>query len=227
MTTNAFSLNADTLKRLVSLGVLGYQISLDGTEEIHNHTRVRLNGGGTFQTIWKNLLAAKNSALEFKILIRLHLTPNNLEDIYQLVDQLKNTFGMDKRFSVFFKTIENLGGPNSGTFETIRGQNKSQVLKQFYHYLGDVLTATKMDDNGLYVCYASQTNSFIIRADGRIGKCTVALNDDRNTVGALNDDGTVTIDSDKMSLWTRGINSQNLIDLKCPFSTMPKKGAPH
>jgi uncharacterized protein len=222
MTTNGFSLNAITLGKLVSLGISGYQISLDGTEEIHNHTCVRLNGGGTFQTIWQNLLAAKQSKLDFKILIRIHLTPNNLEDIYQLIDQLKTTFGNDKRFTVFFKTIENLGGPNTGTFETIRGQQKSQILEQFYNYLGGVLTATKIEDHGPYVCYAAQTNSFIIRADGRIGKCTVALNDDRNTIGTLNDDGTVTIDADKMSLWTRGINSQNLSELKCPYSTMPK-----
>jgi len=42
-----------------------------------------------------------------------------------------------------------------------------------------------------YICYASKANSLVIRADGRIAKCTVALNDERNHIGDLKPDGSL------------------------------------
>lgn len=221
MTTNAFLLKEDVLKKLISHGISSYQISLDGTEEMHNQTRIRLNGQGTFNKIWDNLLSAKNTNLDFTITIRIHITPDNVEDVYLLVDQLKFRLNRDKRFSVFFKAIENLGGPKTGSFKVVQGKDKSEILENFYSYLGEELRAKKLDDNGPYVCYAAQTNSFMIRADGKIGKCTVAFSDDRNILGKINDDGTVEIISDKLALWTRGIKSQNKDELRCPMYKIP------
>lgn len=221
MTTNAFSLKEPVLRKLVSLGVTSYQISLDGTQEVHNHTRVRMNGMGTFQTIWNNLLAAQQTDLNFSIIIRIHLTPDNIEDIYCLVDQIKTTFGNDQRFSVFFKAIENLGGPKTGTFKVIRGKDKSEILAQLYQHLG-VMSGKKLNDYGTYVCYAAQTNSFVIRANGKIGKCTVAFSDERNLLGELQDDGTMQLSTNKLALWTRGLKSQDEVELGCPMHNMPK-----
>ncbi|MFZ2315780.1 MAG: radical SAM protein [Gammaproteobacteria bacterium] len=222
MTTNGYRLNIETLSKLVAHGVTRYQISLDGTEENHNKSRVRLDGAGTFAPIWDNLLSAKATDLNFSIILRLHITPENLEDMYRLIDLIKLNFGQDKRFTVFLKAIENLGGPNSGSFKTLRGQDKKDVVSNLYAYLGDEIKATKLNDNGPYVCYAAMTNSFVIRADGKICKCTVALSDERNILGELKDDGTIAISPDKLALWTRGIKSQSLSELSCPMYQMPK-----
>lgn len=222
MTTNAYQLNEEVLAKLISLGITNYQISLDGTEENHNKTRVRMDGSGTFEKIWNNLLSARNSNHDFTIMLRLHITPDNLDNIYKLVDLIKENFGHDKRFSIFFKAIENLGGPNSGSFEVLHGQNKTEILRALYEQHGDVIKINKIDDKGPYVCYAAATNSFVIRADGRLGKCTVALSDERNSLGRLLDDGTIEIATEKLALWTRGIKSQNLEDLSCPMHHMAK-----
>src|SRR5690606_22612548 len=68
-----------------------------------------------------------------------------------------------------------------------------------------------------YICYAAKANSLLIRADGRIGKCTVALDDDRNTIGSLRPDGTIEIDNEKLRPWLRGIESLDEQDLGCPL----------
>lgn len=225
MTTNAFLLKEQTLKRLVHLGVTHYQISLDGTEEKHNQTRKRMDGLGSFQTIWKNLLCAKHTDLEFHILLRMHLTPDNLHNMHQLVNLIKANFGNDSRFSVFFKTIENLGGPNSSSIKSVPDNDKVKIIQQFYTYLGDALKVKNISSNEPYVCYAAQTNSFVIRANGKISKCTVAFNDSRNNIGELFDNGTLFIDSNKLALWTRGLKSQNESELHCPMSNMPNINA--
>lgn len=74
---------------------------------------------------------------------------------------------------------------------------------------------------GPYICYASRPNSLLVRADGRIGKCTVALNDTRNDVGRLNDDGTVFIDNPKLRPWIRGFENLDEGVLGCPLSDLP------
>lgn len=57
MTTNAYFLTPSTLSQLTAVEVLDYQITLDGPREMHNCSRLRADGKGTFDRIWENLLA--------------------------------------------------------------------------------------------------------------------------------------------------------------------------
>lgn len=52
------------------------------------------------------------------------------------------------------------------------------------------------------VCYASKNSSWVIGADGKIYKCTVALYDDANHVGNVGENGKFEIFEDKLKLWT-------------------------
>jgi uncharacterized protein len=73
-----------------------------------------------------------------------------------------------------------------------------------------------------YVCYAAKPNSLLIRANGRIGKCTVAFQDARNDLGYLADDGTVVVNNDKLRPWLRGFERLDPETVGCPIKTMPK-----
>lgn len=68
-----------------------------------------------------------------------------------------------------------------------------------------------------YICYASRANSLLIRADGRIGKCTVAFNDDRNVLGYIDLDGSLIIDNDRFRPFLRGLESLNPSEAGCPI----------
>jgi uncharacterized protein len=72
-----------------------------------------------------------------------------------------------------------------------------------------------------YICYASKANSFLIRSNGRLGKCTVAFQDDRNDVGYLDSEGRVITNKDKFSLWYRGIEALDAGICGCPIQGMP------
>jgi uncharacterized protein len=74
---------------------------------------------------------------------------------------------------------------------------------------------------GVGVCYASKANSLTIRSDGSIGKCTVALKSSANSVGRINIDGSLSIDSEKFSPWLHGLASMKPGDLECPARHLP------
>lgn len=73
-----------------------------------------------------------------------------------------------------------------------------------------------------YICYAAKPNSILIRSNGRIGKCTVALSDDRNDLGYLKEDGTLHINNNKLTPWIRGLGSLSNSATGCPMVNMPK-----
>jgi len=120
---------------------------------------------------------------------------------------------------VFFKSIVRLGGPNDNEITRISSAQNRYILDTLYGRLLDrnAQTASWVDDN--YVCYAAKANSFVIRADGAINKCTVALNDERNVVGRLNIDGTMSLNRKKILPWIRGIETQVPYELACPYTS--------
>jgi len=219
MTTNAYQLDCQTARRLINLGVSYFQVSLDGNQAAHDSTRRRLNGSGSFDKIWQNLIALKASDLNFSVTLRLHITPENYLSMPELINDIKSCFGGDSRFNVFFKLIADLGGGNSGSFDTLtfaKGQSViNELKKKLNHELEVISLGHTMEP---YVCYAAHPNSFVIRADGRIGKCTVALDNPVNSIGNLSAGGEMKLENDKLQYWLRGLYSGSTSQLQCPLA---------
>jgi uncharacterized protein len=225
VTTNGYALGLPMLQALVELNQSSFQISLDGYREVHDTTRKMISGRGTFEKIWNNLLAMHHSDLDFFATLRLHLTPLNLESIEALIEQIKMSLLPDERFSVVFKAVGNWGGPNKGNFRILDKNNVDDIIAKFKTQLyGNALSTVNSPDVEPHViCYAAKPNSLLIRANGRIGKCTVALTDPRNSIGHINDDGTLTLDNDILKPWFRGYKDRNFDTLECPLREMPKQ----
>lgn len=225
MTTNGYFLDIKTASTLANLGVRDYQISLDGPKEIHDRSRRRADGKSTFERIWTNLLAIRDSSLPVSILLRLHFTPDTLNLFDPLLEDIKREFLPDSRFSAFFKAIENLGGPNDTSIKTFYEDQKEVAIKMLEGKLfGDELNSAQNgnpDYNGEYVCYASRPNSLVIRANGKVGKCTVALTDERNDVGTLQPDGRLKLIPERFAPWVRGIETLDFETLGCPLVLLP------
>ncbi len=223
MTTNGFNLKGETVTKLLDLDIKGFQISLDGPREWHNKTRLRLSGQGSFDEIWNNLLALKKVERDFSVTLRVHVTPENLDYLPDLITQINQEFGSDARFKVFFKAIENLGGANSGSFKTLKGAEKSEIVAGLYKLLANSEKISSMGKQQQpYICYAAKPNNLVVRANGTIAKCTVVFNDDRNQLGKINPDGTLTISAEKLNLWVRGMKTMEKDTLHCPLHGLPK-----
>ena len=223
MTTNAYLLDYKTVAALANVGVRNYQISLDGPREVHNKSRLRADGSSTYDRIWANLLAIRDSSLPVSIMLRIHFTADTLKLIDPLIEDIRREFLHDSRFGVFFKAIERLGGPNDASIKIFSEAEKEEALKSLQTKLfGENLTSSQnvslADD---YVCYASRPNSLVIRSNGDVGKCTVALYDERNKIASLQPDGTLKLIPGRLAPWVRGIETLDPATLGCPLMNLP------
>jgi uncharacterized protein len=247
LTTNAYVLGFELFEELVSYDQRFFQITLDGWSDGHDVVRKLANGRGTFDRIWQNLLATRSSAENFHVQLRIHVRRDNHASLEVLLDNIAKEFGGDPRYSLDFEHLRNLGGEGGKTVDrpmSLAELREVEVgLRARYDAAVAALTPAKVallpieDSPGVsaipigevrpidgseaaapYICYASKPNSLLIRADGRIGKCTVALNDDRNTIGRVNLDGTLTIDNGLLQPWVRGLSDLDPKALECPLS---------
>ncbi|WP_333795884.1 radical SAM protein [Rheinheimera sp.] len=213
VTTNGFLLDTTTLARLVSLNQTRFQISIDGDEEVHNQTRITKNGRGSFTRIWQRLMDAAATDLEFNIILRIHVTDLNQDAIERFLKLYQQHLANDPRFSLFFKAISNLGGDQDKVQQLISKKSAAHFVAELNaRYYGN------QGDKPNYICYASKPNSLAVRADGSLNKCTVALKDDINKVGRINEDGTLSLQHQKIGSWISGFDTLDKWRLGCPLS---------
>lgn len=191
ITTNAILLTFDTFKKLIEVGITDFQITLDGPKHVHDQRRILANGKGTFDIIWQRLLAAKQSNLSFNIVIRLHVTPDNFNDIKEFTQNELSIFREDSRFSIQYKELVALGGKNDNKLNLFTSEEAEIALAPLRARETLKLPRT---------CYASNPSSICILPSGNLCKCTVEL--ENGVVGKLNSDGTVSINQSLFNAWT-------------------------
>lgn len=244
-TTNGYLLNLELFRKLIELNQNSFQISLDGWMEMHDETRVRADGEGTFDIIWNNLKSFKELDGRYEVTLRVHLNDRNFESLRHLCKEIRKEFGNDERFKVHFHDVRDLGGEGGKTVKNVNPEDYNLQVKELHKILHSDKTkiATTLAPAGgsesnmieletestasdakkdaiQYICYASKPNSLLIRSNGRVGKCTVALDDDRNDIGKINEDGTLEIFQERFANWVRGFNSMDQKTLGCPWHNM-------
>lgn len=221
MTTNAYLLDLDKAKRIINLGVTDFQVSIDGIEEIHNKTRKRADGKGTFSTIWQNLVNLKQLSEDFHIMLRIHYTPKSLMRLPELIKMLNSNFSDDNRFSVIFKSVGRYGGENDANITPVSREDEITVENNLNTKMLDKTLVNKGNLNSEFkICYAAKPNAYTIRANGKLNKCTVALSDSKNDIGKINIDGTFEMNHQKHKEWINGVFTKNINTLECPYSTI-------
>jgi uncharacterized protein len=219
MTTNGYLLDNRTLEELSSVGVSRYQITLDGIGGIHNLTRRRAgNTPDSFDRIWENLKAARHGTLPISILIRLHITREGKESIEEAVDTIGRELLDDERFSIIIRPISVMGVnknsiPDSVTSEYLKNLERRIERKSA---LRDYVASDFAEE----VCYAAKINSLMVRSDGTLGKCTVMLGDDANNIGRILQDGTVSLNRERLLNWIRPSLNGRVETARCPAKSV-------
>jgi uncharacterized protein len=225
MTTNGYFLDYETASALADCSITEYQISLDGPSDVHDRTRLRADGTGTYERIWANLMAIRNSSLPVTILLRVHFSADTVDSVDRLIDDIKTHLLDDSRFSVTFKAIGRWGGENDAATQILSREKRDQFIASFSARLfGENSDSPQNVSHQVgYVCYASRPNSLVIRANGDINKCTVALYDEANKVGTLQSDGSIRLIPGRLAPWVRGLETLDARILSCPRSGMLTK----
>lgn len=216
ITTNGYLLTAPAFKKLIALKINHFQITFDGPQKIHDERRFLIGGKGTFDKIWDNLLNIKQIDEKYTIIVRLHLDEYNLSYLKDFTGDYQKHFTNDERFILFLRPVKGLCGNMGSNIRVFTDCEGRKVIDEIGHFLKNngvkYLTPDDMDS----ICYASKFNSYSIRANGNINKCTVHLEDEKNNIGLINANGSLNINKEKYLRWCRGYSSGNQNELFCP-----------
>lgn len=176
VTTNAHLLNLSTFLRLFDLRLTHYQVTLDGSRRFHDQRRRQRTGDGAYDHILNNLRAMCSTSKDFSLSLRTHLDELNAEHLDEFISELEG-IASDPRVSISFERVKNLGRSLPSSIRPLSEIRFREIVNDFvekYKFSGivfDDVTRKSKD----HVCYAALPNNYVIRADGRIQKCTVAL----------------------------------------------------
>jgi uncharacterized protein len=213
MVTNGYLLNLNRAKILSELYVKEFQITLDGDEDIHDQRRINLGKMGTFTIIWNNIKSLINSNIPLKIYLRIHLSQDNIDSVKSLLNRIRNELGTPKNLLISFARLGKYGSDYDKYLNTI---NNNSVLKELINYVKMLGLSVRYPEYKISLCFASLPTSFVIRSDGKLSKCTLLLYDKNNIVGKLLEDGSMSLDHDKIKWWSRGFLNGNINELICP-----------
>ncbi|SHK22450.1 Cys-every-fifth radical SAM/SPASM peptide maturase CefB [Paramaledivibacter caminithermalis] len=87
--TNGTLINDEIIDILKNYNCQTIQITLDGTKEIHDNRRMFKGGQGSFDIIIKNLQKISQRNDIVKPLIRINIDKTNIDNVYELLDLLK------------------------------------------------------------------------------------------------------------------------------------------
>ena len=188
--------------KLRQLRINHFQITIDGDRQTHDTQRVLANGAPTYDRILNNLNSIRQYDLSglWNISLRTNVTKKVIDNYDSFYRDIIVPFGQDKRFNIMIRQMwtNNTDSANAllcsrEEFETFveRLDVGKQSLYQEYQFA----------HNLNFQCYAAKANSFVWGSDGNIYKCTLALYDDINRVGCVQDDGSTMIDREKLYYW--------------------------
>lgn len=207
ITTNGYLLNSQIFDELVSFHVIHFQITLDGTEVIHNRQRPLKNGQETFQAIYNNLLEIKNNCKRsfYNISIRTNYTIDMLPYVDDYLNLMEKSFMDNRHFDLLVRPADDWGGDRVKQIKSsLFGRKQdhiNDILKKMHNYRINLNLMKSFFDPTNNFCYAAQLNSYSINSRGEISKCTTDLNINPNAkIGEITN-GDWGIDSTKQMAW--------------------------
>lgn len=129
ITTNGYLLSSKIFDELTSLGVLNFQITIDGIN--HDEKRKLTNGLGTYNKIISNLINVKEVVNpDVKIVIRHNIDHSSFsKDFYM---QLSQFFSGNDHFQVLIMPIGKLGGDNDKNLSVINTHKDLNYYMQLH-----------------------------------------------------------------------------------------------
>jgi uncharacterized protein len=216
MTTNGYYLTTEVADKLLEREVRFFQITVDGAEHEHNARRHLAGGGPTYETVFANLLALHDRNDVFTVRLRVNFDPDSETAIESWLEAIAPLFAGDPRFELAFHPIGRWGGANDANLhvcdEDSAWKSKLHLVESSMRQGFSAATYRTFLASHGSTCYAGRASSVVVGSNGRLYKCTVAFDDERNHVGTLSPEGKLEIDADRWKLW---VDTAHLETKKC------------
>jgi len=187
LTTNGTLLTAEISSRLEDLAIKKIQITIDGPREIHDSRRKLATGGGTFDTILKNIDILMQSSWKGVLDIRVNVDKDNQEHYADLFNFL------NERYRQYYGTrVEIYSGITRFYNETNSercscGMNPEEVAQFVLSELknGGIHTQFSYPQLTEHGCMATCKNAFAVGPKGNLYKCLLCIGNPKYCVGSI------------------------------------------
>ncbi len=202
-TTNGALITPERFEQLARVNCLFYQITIDGLADTQDKYRISRDGSGSFEKIMSNLKYMSSTEYPFRVIIRTNFNEEVFKRAEEFYRYIKENF--DDRFTIYYEEIKKLGGSNDASLDTVSGYEKVEESVRIANILKDLGLKNDVIDTMTMpfsrICYATKHQNYLIDYDGTVLKCTLCLDDDKNKVGNLTDDGSIELDEEKHACW--------------------------
>lgn len=195
VTTNAYLINENMVKKMKGIRLHSFQITIDGDEKRHNKIR-NAEGKPSFQIIMENINLILENIPEAVITLRLNYDDSTLkisdfDKVFTLIpEQYRNR--VFPSFQRVWQTIKKQDNPCAGCVNAELSTLHSMVLN-----LGYKATLTSNYQVGRPIkCYADRLYNTVIDYDGKVYKCTART---EKEAGKLNENGVIIWDHDTLT----------------------------
>jgi uncharacterized protein len=184
MITNGTLLTEKIANNLKRLKVLGLQVTLDGPPVIHDKRRPFRGGGGTFEKILANTIAASKY---LNISIRCNVDTENLKHAEEFVDRLAAA-NLPRNVRVYFSPVRaSLDGCLHKRCTKMLSEKNFALLEPSLTEMikRKNFAITKLIDPFFNGCSVTYPNSFMVGPEGQLYKCNEHLGQPEEVVGNL------------------------------------------
>ena len=197
MTTNGYLLTPTVCDALIACGIESFQVTIDGPREVHDARRFLHGNKPSFDVIVKNL---QHAVSRVKVNLRVNVDQTNANSIERLLEELLS-IDLTAFHSVTFKAVLPAGGcdDRSVAYSIPEFAPWSARLVQRALELG--FRAYNEPDKVQEFCSVDLPQQWIIGPDRNVYKCADSFDQEREPVGRLADDGSLSLRRDGIELW--------------------------
>lgn len=168
MTSNGYLFNEEVIQKAKNLWNLNrVQITLDGTEEMYNHTKAYIyTEGSAYQVVLKNIFNLL--ATNISVVVRMNICPDNAENLMDLADELALRFSDEENLSAYAHILFEYENSNYKELYSAFNRLEEKMLERG---LSKANTNRVRKDIHIHHCMADSGSSVVIVPDGHIGLC--------------------------------------------------------
>lgn len=224
--TNGYFLTKETLEKLKCSGINEIQITLDGDKQTHDTRRPLLNGGGSYDTIIRNLdsFFTNDYDKHFTLVVRVNIDKENFESYAWTYNWLKTRY---KSYDfIVYPGVIVINEDDSCSRNCMARNEVTDMFLDLYKKYKIISERLYPDDINIECKARSPYGSMLIGSQGEIYKCFEDLGKKDKIVGNINNHNKWSNYKELARLAT-GIDHYTLRECKeCPYLPICNGGCP-
>ena len=192
--TNGTLLSNEIINKLYINNCRYFQITLDGTENVHNSRRLYKNGNGSYKTIIKNIQKLNSYDSMINTVIRINIDKTNIVNAYRLLEELGDNGLKLTNCNVDFGIVRgSTSACSSYSSKCFIESEIGEILKRLWEKAEaeGFKINTSLYQKWIY-CGLYSEGQYTISPDGDVYKCWEHAGEPEHKMGSLNSDGEIT-----------------------------------